>query len=83
MRKRAAEQQNSRAEVKEVDVLSKLYLDTFQANPAGQKILADLAMRFYDRPGIEAGEQEHVALVRAGERNVILYIIQKCANAQQ
>lgn len=64
-------------------VLAKAYLDVFQANPSGQKVLADLAMRFYDRPGIEAGEQQHVALVRAGERNVLLYIIQKCAEAQK
>lgn len=64
-------------------VLTKLYLDVFQANPAGQRVLADLALRFYDRPGLEAGEQEHIALVRSGQRDVILHILQKCANAQQ
>lgn len=68
---------------KDQGVLTKLYLDVFQANPSGQKVLADLAMRFYDRLGIEAGEQQHLALVRSGERNVLLYILQRCANAQE
>lgn len=68
---------------KDRKVLTKLYLDVFQANPAGQKILADLAMRFYDRPSVLAGEPEHMTFVREGERTVLLYIIQKCAEAQQ
>ena len=64
-------------------LLARAYMDVFQANPSGQKVLADLAMRFYDRPGLAEGEPEHMSLVHTGERNVVLHIIKQCAAAQE
>lgn len=70
------------SEEKKVDVLSKLYADVFQANPAGQKVFEDLQARFYGRPSVIAGEPEHMTFVHEGERIVLLYILQRCADAQ-
>lgn len=81
-RREASAQEITMQVEKDQKVLDKLYFEIFQFNPAGQKVLADLSMRFYDRPSVVSGEPEHMTFVRAGERNVLLYIIQKCAEAQ-
>lgn len=58
------------------------YLDHFQINPLGQKILADLSMRFYDRSSLVPGDAIMTG-AKEGERSVVLFIIQQCLRAQQ
>lgn len=83
MSEKVSKRQSAIAQEKKVDVLSKLYSDLFQTNPAGQKVFEDLHARFYGRPSVIPGEPEHMTFVREGERNVLLYILQRCADAQQ
>lgn len=63
--------------------LAKSYYNIFQGNPDGQKILEDLSKKFYDRSSVTNPVDPHATLVLEGQRQVILFILLKCAEAQK
>lgn len=75
------EKQNGKEESKNT-ILRKYYLEIFQGNPAGMKILEDLSIRFENRPSFVAGDS-HATAKNEGQREVILYIYQQIANAKE
>lgn len=66
---------------------ARVYFDIFQMNPAGMSILEELSMLFNDRPSVvkrnDGSVDANGTLVKEGERNPIIYIINKCAEAQK
>ena len=64
------------------DLDPRIYLRIFQQNGDGLNILGDLSMKFYDRPSYAPGDP-HATAFNEGQRSVIAFIIQKCAEAQK
>jgi len=62
---------------------AELYFNMFQGHPDGQKILDELAALFYDRTSISNPVDPHATLVLEGQRQVILFILTRCADAQK
>lgn len=60
------------------EVDSKKYHQFFQRNPDGAAILTELSMLFYDRTSVVSGDP-YGTHVKEGERNVVKFIIDKCA----
>jgi hypothetical protein len=71
------------SEKKEAGVPAKIYYSMFQGHPDGQKILDELAQKFYDRSSITNPVDPNATLVMEGERRVILFILGKCAEGQK
>ncbi len=65
-----------------ITVNPKIYLSLFQVNPDGRKILTEMAFKFYDRLSYTE-KDSHATAFREGQRSVIQFIIQKCADAQE
>jgi hypothetical protein len=59
------------------------YYNIFQSNPDGQKILDELSRLYYDRSSITNPVDANATLVLEGQRQVVLWIIQKCAEGQK
>jgi len=57
------------------------YLNLFQANPLGLKILADLNIRFYEGQILVPNDPVSTA-VNVGHRNVVQHIYDQIAKAQ-
>jgi len=64
-------------------VPAELYTSLFQNHPDGQRILDELAAKFYDRTSVGNPVDPNATLVMEGQRQVILFIIAKCAEGQK
>jgi len=62
---------------------AKIYFNIFQGHQDGQDILQELSMRFYDRTSISSPVDPNATLVLEGQRQVLLFIMQKCAEGQR
>lgn len=82
MQKRSSSKQPKDVTTKKVrpawQVMPEVYRQLFRSTPAGQAVLSELAILFYDRSSVVAGDP-FATHEREGERNVIRFIIQKCA----
>jgi hypothetical protein len=60
-----------------------IYYNVFQGHPDGQKILDELAAKFYDRTSVSNPVDPNATLVLEGQRQVILFILAKCSEGQK
>ena len=65
------------------DIPAELYYNIFQGHPDGMQILEELSRKFYDRTSISNPVDPHATLVMEGQRQVVLFIIQKCVEGQK
>ena len=63
-------------------VPANIYYNIFQGHADGQKILDELAVKFYDRTSISNPVDPNATLVMEGQRQVILFILAKCSEGQ-
>jgi hypothetical protein len=84
-RRKAPETKEQQAERVQRDA-DAIYYSVFEGHPDGQRILLDLQSKFYDRTSIvqrtDGSVDEHATLVREGERNVMIYIMQRLSRFQ-
>lgn len=57
------------------------YFEIFQRSPIGQKVLEELSAVFYDSD-IHIPGDPYTTAFRAGEREVVRFILMKCTQAQ-
>ncbi len=63
--------------------LARTYHNLFEGHADGQAILTDLSQKFYDRSSVTSPVDPNATLVMEGQRQVVLYIIQQCAEGQK
>ena len=65
------------------DIPAVIYYNIFQGHKDGQKILDELSKKFYDRTSVSNPVDPNATLVLEGQRQVVLFIIQKCLEGQK